>query len=536
MRLRQSVFNGAVPKVAPTNLREGLAAYALDADLSTTTLRPFRDDRFLRATEPNTQAWVDDCCQVNIPCDASFAELRHGCDYIFTTGWDDTPSWATVAEWCEGVRHSLVIPCPRKAPLVDWEPVTFEDQKTQPGAFAFAWVNSANQEGPLSPGSPMTLVNAATGAVVSGWGAPPTGAAIERVRVYKLLPGLESMPGSTTGGEAMWHLMADEPAATASVTITATTFIGAPRHDMDIGPAPSNLRDIQSVNGTMLAGLSANSLRFSEPREWTNWPSKNALTFGDKPLRFVVADTFGYVLTCGKPSVVDVTQGCGQGGCRNVREVADDLPLAGLRAVAVHGSDCFYASREGIVMLRGATARVITEDLWTTEQWEALNPAVMRLAVHRGYLFGSTREHAFRLRVPTSTHGTADRTDFTELSLRADSFHTRRGELYYVAAAGGLYQWARGDSVKPYTYTSRTVHESARCGVGAVQVQFTDGPSPRVTLAVDNLTRYNGPVHPVAPLPMPIGIAGHRMNVTLHGVSEVTDLRVAPSTMDIARL
>jgi hypothetical protein len=72
--------------------------------------------------------------------------------------------------------------------------------------------------------------------------------------------------------------------------------------------------------------------------------------------------------------------------------------------------------------------------------------------------------------------------------------------------------------------------------VGAVQVQFKDGPSPRVTLAVDNLTRYNGPVHPVAPLPMPIGIAGHRMNVTLHGVSEVTDLRVAPSTMDIARL
>ena len=534
--MKQRVFKGMVPKVHPRNLAEGYAAMAVNANLSRGVLEAFRTDAMVRSDAlPDTQAWMHpDGCRVNLPCDASIAEDQVGCGAVFATGVAPYPVRATPAQWAAGFSTRLGLPPPPAAPDVAWAPFTLTADGATPRAFTYAYVNEFDEPSLPSPPSFVTTVNWDTGAVVGGFQPAPAEYRVTHYVVYILQPGVANLVGTPAAEEARWFEIARIPVAQTSYTYSSGVPLGQTLLDFDNNPPPADLRDIQCWGADVLAGLSQDELLFSRPGVFGAWPDKYRMRMHAKPLRFLAGQTYGYVLTCGQPEVVRLAHDGSKGGVREHTTINEELPLVGLRAAAVYDGACFYASRQGVVMLSGARARLITEDLWTQEQWEALHPHSMVFTVYQGYLIATGTGGAFRLKVPTDIHAPPQPGDLVQLALSAASFFHRQGELYYVGAQGGLYHWQRGASRRPYTYVTR-IAAMPNNDTPKVFKVTADGPDVQVTVSTEGMQHYSGPAHVGRIVPLPRGFRGGTIQVTLTGRSTVTEVALATSAMDLAR-
>lgn len=535
--MKQRVFLGMLPRRHPSNLPENTAQQALDVDLSRGTIAPLRTDALLDATAPAGQVWLSpDGCRTGFACDASIVENTVGCNgAVFATGVAPYPVRATRANWQVNYLTRLGLPCPPTAPDVAWAPIEFTDQGAMPRAFFYAYANEDTGEvGVGSPPSPTTIVNWDTQAVLGGFAAPPAEYRVTHIVIFMLQPGVENMTGTPAGSEAGWFEIGRIPVSTTTFTYTSERRLGRMFMGFEYGEPPVDLRDLTAWGTNVLAGLSGDHLVFSEPGVFGAWPDKYRLRFHAKPLRFLAGQTYGYVLTDGVPEVITLKHDCSRGGCREITTLEEELPLVGMRAAAVAEGACFFASRQGIVMMSGPRARLITEGLWTQEQWEALAPHAMTFIVHNGFLYGSTSAYAFRFRVPSSIHEPPSLSDFTELSLRASSWYRRGAELYYVGATGGLYHWQRGDSVKPYVYHTRQVSLPGDVAPAVLRVS-AESVGVEAQVVLGGVSYYTGEVIPNRPMPLKRGGRGDTVEVVLTGTATITELQLAPSIQDLAR-
>ena len=535
--MKQTTFLGMQPRVDPTLLPPNTAQLALDADLSRGTLAPFRADVQVTATAPGTVVWMSrGACRTDLPCTVSVAQFTQGCEQVFVTGLRDRPMRATREGWLADDLTWLGLPAPSTAPLIVWGPdVPLRDQEAVPRAFFYTYRNAFGEESAPSPPSATTVVAWDRSAWVGNFELPPVEAGVVAVVVYMLQPGMENMQGTPAGGEASWFEIGVSPLPQAyDVQYTATTRLGRRFDGFEHLPPPTDLRDIQSCGDHVLAGLSDGELHFSEPGTFGAWPDKYRIRFNAEPLRFLATGGFGYVLTCGAPEVVKLRHDGSRGGARQVTTLQEDLPLAGLQAVAVYDGVCFYATRFGLVMLAGPQAKLLTEGLFTQEQWEAMQPTTMRLVVHQGVLFMATAIGTFRWRVPLSLHTAPTLTDFTQISAQPMQWLRSEGELLYVTEDGRVMAWARGDVLQPYYYHTRPVDHSGRVSPSVLKVD-TDGPDVHVMVVADGVAHYTGAVPPGRPMMLRAGASCDTIEVVLRGTSTVRGVAVAPSIQDLMR-
>lgn len=123
--------------------------------------------------------------------------------------------------------------------------------------------------------------------------------------------------------------------------------------------------------------------------------------------------------------------------------------------VSMPGLGVVYASPDGLVAIGRGAPQILTEGIWTQDQWTAMNPASLRGAVHNNLYFGFWK-------VDEATKGAwildprrLDR-GITRLEIWAEfAYHDPYSDALYLVIGGDLVKWEGGAGALQYRYRER---------------------------------------------------------------------------------
>lgn len=292
------------------------------------------------------------------------------------------------------VSYALGIPAPAEAPEVSvsqaavsgllqlqWDVAGTVDA-AQGGrtarVYTYTFVNNWGQEGPPSDPSHIVYANDQDIVRVEGFELPLTGDyLIESIRIYR------AVTGALTDTEYLF--VAEIPAATTHYDDSLTdTELGEALITELWSPPPADLAGLAGMANGILAGFVANAVYLCEPYQGHAWP-EDYVRYVDFPvvalaasgnMLFIATEGYPYVLIGNHPTAMslvkhDKAQACVSG-----------------RSMAAVGNGALYVSAQGIVLVTGSEARLLTADVIDKKFWESLNPASMHCHYHDERYYG----------------------------------------------------------------------------------------------------------------------------------------------------
>lgn len=163
----------------------------------------------------------------------------------------------------------------------------------------------------------------------------------------------------------------------------------------------------------------------SEPFQVHAWPSKYRLRAGYNIRGLGVFGTAIGVATAGVPHIVLGTEP-GQMAMDKANDTA--LPCLSSRGVVSSLTGVVYPSAQGLVQIDSSGARVVSDQLYSYQQWESMSPGLM-FGVHNGgvlYYAVTPPNEKTRLLIFGLEHSTCS---IQPTALYTD---TQNGQLYYV--------------------------------------------------------------------------------------------------------
>lgn len=518
--------------ISPSSpIRRGAnARVAHDSNFRNQTLAPFADDKLI-STEcrGSTSIIVEDCCvqcadgcdgeivRVELPC-VSYYKMEGGKLYASCEPCSD--------DWCE-----ICVPCDLCAPVVN----LLEDRQTDGcihmRSYAYSLVDKFGNTTPMSRPSEPVPMDWDVDALVSGFDVNHPGC-WESVCIWATQPD-DSEPTSMVTDSVSYFKV-------ATVSITDGIYV----HDPEAAPPiegynvekqqridkpPPGLHCIQVINrGKQLAGLDENGqLHFSLPRNLGAFSEDFMMRFRKPGVAFAATDAYGYVLTAGKPQVIDLTLDCENGRCHQTTRVEYHLPVISKRSVATWADGVVYASDEGLVYLRGATPTLLTGGDYTRDDWLALQPTLMMGVVHDGYYIGVTPTETIRVRLPGALLGAGEGSQITTMSIRPTAAYTScDGRLFY-ADEEGVKEFAGGDGKRPYKWQIGPIESPRDCAMGGLRLRMNCCEDVKVRFLVGDCDKREVFCRTVVgdrPIRLPKWIQADQLYIELEGVAEISGI------------
>ena len=566
MSLNYTTFGGEVPKLHPRNLTNGYAALALDVDVSRGTLRAWNKDLLIDGTLKNQRnIMVEDCAVIASDRCIDVARATLPCKRYFRTGVAGYPE---VAALPNGPWHRLGFPTLYKALSVDpWQRP--EIDLTIPIGGGLIWTPGL----PGFPGVPVptrfprrlprtpekvisrrylyTIIDQfdqeSQGSVpsdpwVMDWDEPveltgfviPAGVVVKAIKVYSTAPNLQSDDSPQASEDAFYEVAVLPPDTTVWRHYPTAAGFGDLYQNHNWYEPPTDLHSIQHWGTNQLAGLSGGRMLFSQPAAYHAWPTDYTIAFHSPALALVCSDRFGYALTCGHPEVIDLQHDCAGGKCHQTQRIEEQFPVISPRSAVGHDGSALYASTDGLVMLTGAKARLITSNLFTREQWLAIHPNTMVGAVHDGFYFGATDNYAFRMRIPDDAYEANPRNLLTQLSIRATAFYRSTTDRLYFADPDGVWEWNAGKGRKPFRWRGPLETTDRRRPMAAGEV-LSDGNAVVRVWRQGRMVFERGVVGDTA-IRLPTWVSGGDVQIEVQGTGEVSRLKLAGSKGQLAAL
>lgn len=452
-------FGGLMPRVQPQNLPQVMAQVALDVDLSRQTLRPWRTDKKISGQTGN-YLFIDGCCVItDKQCNAGISRINTDCQYLIASNLSEYgyPVIAKKENGCQGQWLRLGFPIELPAPNAQLNGTLSDDFNTEARQYIYTLVNDFGQESaPSLPSEPMYAHNDFP-VIVSGIPTAFPTYNVSAVRIYCAVTPLDYGNVKESEQSDAYFLLVDE------IPVGQGTYVHQPHTDYgeeclteEYEPPADCIQDLQYCGNGQIGGLVGSELWLSEPLKPHAFPEAYRYGhFNGKPLRFLCGERAGYILTDEYPAVIEMQSPCTTQGCRSVSVLEEPHPLIACQSACLYNGSCFYASRDGLVMLSGGQSKVVTAQLWTQDQWQALAPWTMKGVVHDGYYFGFTDNFSFRLKIPDGIHETVQEYALTELSIRPTALYRSDDDRLYFADDTGVYEWNAGLEWKTFQWKGR---------------------------------------------------------------------------------
>ena len=530
--ITRTIYGGVWPSGPAEADNTVYASDAVDADVSAGSIRPMRAARKL-SDDTGRALFVDGCRRLINDEHVYTAHNSVGCDRLYRTGVKAYPETAVLAEEPTWVR--LGLPAPANAPRALPVQPSIAQQDEEVIFYSYAYVNEANQLGPLSPPSDAVRTNVGSPRLISGFEWPDDSWAAAWINVYVSAVGTKDFKGDAPT-QAAWRYVGTVYPGTASYTHDGYAA-GTPAESQLYEPPPSDMTSVAySPEANVIAGISP-AMRyavFSEPFADHAFPIDSYIRFGDVPKRIVCNDAKWFVLTDGMPYILPLHQDAS--GARKPDRVAVTLPVIAPRSVATFAGGVVYSSRDGLVVLSNTgTVAVVTTPLIRDEEWMRIQPHQMVGVVHKGYYYGSTPVYAFRMKLQTGVYPLKASNEFMPLSIRATAFHVERtGDLYYLDA-DGLHRWADGEAWLPFRWRSTAVRSQVPTPWHVAQVARAEIGELRVRHFMDDRVVLTREVPYNQTYRLPIGITSDTSAVEFEGTAEVFSDAMALNIRDFGR-
>lgn len=540
--LKLTQFGGIMPRRSPQNLHQAMAVVAEDVDLSRGTLRPWRTDKKV-SDKTGKVIFVDRCCYLASPnCQASFSKIDTDCCFIVASGVKDYPVIQKREQACNDEWKRLGFPVEIPAPTAQFLGTLSNDFNTELRQYYYTLVDGFGFESaPSLPSEPIYAHND-QGVVLSGFSANFPSYDIQAIRLYCAVTQLD-YGDPKADYDAHFLLVEELPATTTSYVHQPHTVYGEECLTEEYEPPADGMTDLQYCGNGQLGGLVGAELWLSEPLKPHAFPEAYRYgRFNGKTIRFLCGEKLGYILTDSYPVVIEMESPCQSQGCRQISQLEEPHPIISYQSACLYNGGCFYATKDGIVMLAGNQSKVITTHLFTQDQWQALAPWTMIGVVHDGYYFGFTKTHSIRFKIPESIYEETQIESLTTLSIRPTAVWRSDQDELYFATQEGIFQWNKGESWKPFRWVGKlhsTMAYTAFTAYKLVQdfaesrVKHTAYKRHRGELVQESVVLGDKTVIDSRPHRLKRGYATLQFDVEISGTGEVWEYHVATSIAEL---
>lgn len=463
-------FLGIANKLDPNHIARGYVSYACDVEFGRGTIKPMRTDRYLDAGVGKT-VYAGDCCLKTFPTCVDITSHNFDCERVFASGIKAYPVQGLPDNFCKEVYCRMGFPCSIAAPTVAYGGASQTTLEAEPRSYVYTYVNSFGEESQPSLPSPLVTVDFLTTAAISGFVVPPAEYCIKLINVYQLTSGQEQA-STAQAGESAWLRVAQLPATQMSFTHDPTIqTYSASLTTSDFVPVPDDATDLQHFGTNQLAFQSQGQVRFTEPFNYSLAPLKYAYKPADGLLEVAATPQWVYMLTCGRPEVLQSQGACDGSGQRKSAQATEIFPLIGRQSVATYGSSVIFASVAGLVIMNGADAQLFSENIFTREDWDALQPHTMRGVVYNGFYYCASDVAAFRVEIPRGAKSGQD-SAFCWLSIRPTAMTVTQDDRLIFADITGTYELEQGGDFKQFKVLTEDTHSHSPWIHGAFCLQL----------------------------------------------------------------
>lgn len=363
-------FIGSAPRVNPRKLPPNAAQQAVNVDFTDGTLGAIRAPKLVHTfLSPVFSIFRDGTEWLGFTEYVNVVRGPVAQDRLYYTG-DGAPKMRVA-----GVVYDLALPAPVSAPTTT--NLSAPGGNPEDVLYAYTWVTQFGEESQPSPLSTALPFTAGVVQRVDGFAATPAGRGITHRRIYR-------SQTTVTGATELFFVAEIAVAATQYDYNAAVTPLGEAILTKDYDPPPADLSGLTQLPNGMMAAFVGRELYFCEPYIPHAWPEKYVIAVNAPIVGLAAFGSSVAVLTTEAPYVVQ-----GLAPDQMVSEVVETaLPCLSGRGIVDTGYSAIYPSTEGLMLIGEGRRELVTEAIFSREQWSQLNPASITAGLFKNqYVF-----------------------------------------------------------------------------------------------------------------------------------------------------
>ena len=386
---------------------------------------------------------------------------------------------------------------------------------TETRFYVYTCVNDIDEESAPSPVSLELTCKSNDTVTVSNLAAPSGSYGINRFRIYRTQT-------SSTGAD---FYFLREIVSTNTSTTDDGRVLGEVLPTTTWLMPPTGLSFLTGLWNGMLAAIDGRSVRFCEAYTYYAWPiAYEILPMNAQP---VALATFGQtlvMLTDGNPSFIT-------GG---TPDAMDEQPIEWSQACIAPksavgmGHGVAWASPDGLAYVGSGTPRLLTADVLTRDDWQALNPSSIVGAMYEGRYFGfytSGTKKGFIID-PANPQGMYF-LDFGVDAVHVDALQ----DALFVLDGVNVQKWDAGSALTT-TFKSKLFHQPKPVKAFACAEVIGSYPCT-FKLYADGVLKHTQTVTSADPFRLPGGYYGQDFQIEVSTSGNIQAVAVAHSMAEL---
>lgn len=454
-------FSGEVPRVLPRLLPDMGAQLAENVRLENGGLLPIRRARAVHTIVGLDEGAVetiykhgDEWLAWETVVNAAPGPVAQ--DRLYYTG-DGVPKMRV-----DGDVYELAVPFPTGALTATPSGTGTGDIITR--VYAYTYVTDFGEESEPCPISNEIDWQDGITVTLSGFATAPIGRNITKQRIYRL-------QSSVAAGTDLFLIAERTDTASNYVDTVGVDDFSEPLPSKDWNAPPDELEGLTALTNGMMAAFVGKDLYFCEPWQPHAWPEKYILTM-DYPI--VALGAYGttlVVMTEGNPYIVD---GSAPEFMQQLK-LELNLPCINARGVVDLGYAVAYPSYDGLVLVAGGQANVVTMPLLARNDWLKTSPTSFVAGQYSGRYFASF-EYVDDLDVAHRGTFILDVSGATPFLMRgaryADAcFYSITESALYMLDGLTIYEWdALGETYEIMSWSSKEFILPMPVSYGAIMI------------------------------------------------------------------
>lgn len=426
--IRIAAFQGEIPRMIPRLLGGDFAQVAMNTKLENGALLPLHG----MAAQQTFASPMKSFCYHDgrwLGFDAAVKAVTHPIDEtrLYYTG-DGAPKMRV-----GDTVYPLALPFPTAALRVT-STGTVDPDLSSTLIYTYTWLTEFGEESEPAPASNELVWSPGSDIKLSGFGAPPAGRNVTKMRIYRSQNG--------TQGNSGMYFIAEVAVGPTFVDTSGANQVEEPLSSLDYNPPPDNLTGLIKLKHGVLAAFVGRKVYFSEPYRPHAWPEKYIITVDSDIVALALFGSSVAVLTKGRPYIIQGAQLMDMAS----EKIEVDLPCLSAAGVVEMGYSVAYPSPQGLVTIGQQGAVIVSDNVMTHDQWRGLNPSSIVGGYFQGNYYGSwSRERA---------DGTTESGTFAINLLGTKPFMVRVSDVFsatwYEVGSGKLYVLTDGTAVSQW--------------------------------------------------------------------------------------
>jgi len=400
-------------------------------------------------------------------------------------------------------------------------------EEKQSRYWVYTFVSELGEEGPPSPASAEAEIGYDQGVTLSNCDTAPAG-------TYNCATGKKRAYRSLSVYDLAEFQLAHRVGAQGF--FTGTTYADdleneelqevLPSVDWDI--PPTDLQGLVALPNGVLAGFRENEVCFCEPWQFHAWPAKYRLSITQKIVGLASIDESLVVMTDGHPELIIGTVP----GSMSQRPVALSQACTNKRGIADLGYAAIYPSPDGLALAGPGVSKLVTEQVFTREEWQKLKPSSMH-----GYYFDDRyicfydtgTEQGCLLFDPKNPT-----TVVTFAGIYATAGHTHeKNDTLYLQVGNDVVEWDADATFLTYEWKSKAFRFSAPDALKVIKV-IADAYPVTVNVWADDVLKATKTITSKNVHRLPGGFEAEKWEFEISGTAVVKRITLATTPSEIA--